>query len=121
MAIVFLRSGLSNRLSGFAEYLNKSTKVYIEGGLRTRKWTNDKGLDRYITEIYASSMQILGHASRTEIEKSEAVKPIPQHTKLPKLTVMPDDHIELCWKNCTTRLRRYQPDKPSTISKKCKT
>ena len=66
-------------------------------------------------------MQILDHASRTYIEKSEAVKPIPQHTKLSKLTVMPDDHIELCWKNCTTKLRMYQSDKSSIISKKCKT
>lgn len=39
-------------------------------------------------------MQILGHASRTDIENSEAVKPIPQHTKLSKLTVMPDDYID---------------------------
>jgi len=95
VAIVFLRPELSNRVGGVAaEYLNKDTKVYIEGRLRTRKWTDDKGLDRYITEIYASSMQILSHASRTDIEKSEAVKTIIQHTKLSKLTVMPDDHID---------------------------
>ena len=95
MAIVFLRPELSNRVGGVAaEYLNKNTKVYIEGGLRTRKWTDDKGLDRYITEIYASSMQMLGHASRIDTQKSEVAKPISQKPWLPKPTVMPDDGID---------------------------
>lgn len=95
MAIVFLRPRLSNRLGSVAaEYLNKNTKVYIEGGLRTRKWTDDKGLDRYITEIYASSMQMLGHATITDTQKPEVAKPISQKPWLPKLTVMPDDPID---------------------------
>jgi len=42
-----------------AEYLKKGSKVYIEGSLRTRKWQDQSGNDRYITEIIASSMQML--------------------------------------------------------------
>ncbi len=42
-----------------SEYLKKGSKVYIEGSLRTRKWQDQSGNDRYITEIIASSMQML--------------------------------------------------------------
>ena len=42
-----------------AEYLKKGSKVYIEGSLRTRKWQDQSGNDRYITEIIANSMQML--------------------------------------------------------------
>ena len=86
---------LFNRLGEVAaEYLNKGSKVYIEGSLRTRKWTDDNGLDRYITEIYASSMQMLGNSSRTETQKPEAVIPTPQKPWLPKPNVMPDAPID---------------------------
>ncbi|HEU4593056.1 MAG TPA: single-stranded DNA-binding protein [Steroidobacteraceae bacterium] len=42
------------------EYLKKGSKVYIEGSLRTRKWQDKQGNDRYTTEIVASEMQMLG-------------------------------------------------------------
>ena len=34
------------------EFLTKGSKVYVEGQLKTRKWTDDKGIDRYVTEIH---------------------------------------------------------------------
>ncbi len=43
-----------------AEYLRKGSQVYIEGKLRTRKWTDKQGNDRYSTEIVADEMQMLG-------------------------------------------------------------
>jgi len=43
-----------------AEYLRKGSQVYIEGKLRTRKWTDQQGNDRYTTEIIADEMQMLG-------------------------------------------------------------
>ncbi len=43
-----------------AEYLRKGSQVYIEGRLRTRKWQDKQGNDRYTTEIVASDMQMLG-------------------------------------------------------------
>jgi single-strand DNA-binding protein len=43
-----------------AEYLRKGSQVYIEGKLRTRKWQDKEGKDRYTTEIIANEMQMLG-------------------------------------------------------------
>lgn len=43
-----------------AEYLKKGSQVYIEGKLRTRKWQDKEGQDRYSTEIVADRMQLLG-------------------------------------------------------------
>ena len=43
-----------------AEYLRKGSQVYIEGKLRTRKWQDRDGNDRYTTEIIADQMQMLG-------------------------------------------------------------
>jgi single-strand DNA-binding protein len=45
------------------EYLRKGSKVYIEGRLRTRKWQDQNGQDRYTTEINADEMQMLDRAS----------------------------------------------------------
>jgi single-strand DNA-binding protein len=41
------------------EYLKKGSKVYVEGSLRTRKWTDQSGQDKYTTEIVANEMQML--------------------------------------------------------------
>ncbi|HEY1284347.1 MAG TPA: single-stranded DNA-binding protein [Steroidobacteraceae bacterium] len=43
-----------------AEYLRKGSQVYIEGSLRTRKWTDKQGTERYSTEIVGNDMQMLG-------------------------------------------------------------
>jgi single-strand DNA-binding protein len=43
-----------------AEYLRKGSQVYLEGSLRTRKWQDKDGSDRYSTEIVANEMQMLG-------------------------------------------------------------
>jgi len=49
------------RLSEIAgEYLKKGSQVYVEGSLRTRKWTDKEGQDKYTTEIVADRMQMLG-------------------------------------------------------------
>ena len=42
------------------EYLKKGRPVYIEGRLKTRKWQDKDGNDRYTTEIVAETMQLLG-------------------------------------------------------------
>jgi single-strand DNA-binding protein len=50
-----------NRLAEVAaEYLRKGSQVYIEGKLRTRKWQDKSGQDRWTTEIIADEMQMLG-------------------------------------------------------------
>ena len=50
------------------QYLKKGSQVYIEGRLRTRKYTDKEGIDRYATEIIADTMQMLG--SRQEGQQS---------------------------------------------------
>ncbi len=45
------------------EYLKKGSQVYIEGKLRTNKWQDQSGQDRYTTEILANEMQMLGGRS----------------------------------------------------------
>ena len=41
-------------------YLKKGSQVHVEGHLRTRKWTDKDGVERYTTEIIAETMQMLG-------------------------------------------------------------
>ena len=49
-----------DRLAEIAgQYLKKGSKVYIEGSLRTRKWQDKNGNDRYTTEVRANEMQML--------------------------------------------------------------
>ncbi|MBB2918651.1 single-stranded DNA-binding protein [Cupriavidus alkaliphilus] len=43
-----------------AQYLRKGSSVYIEGRIRTRKWQDQSGQDKYSTEIVADQMQMLG-------------------------------------------------------------
>ncbi|WP_343591169.1 single-stranded DNA-binding protein [Paracidovorax wautersii] len=42
------------------QYLRKGSQVYVEGSLRTRKWTDQSGQEKYTTEIRADTMQMLG-------------------------------------------------------------
>ncbi|WP_311222216.1 MULTISPECIES: single-stranded DNA-binding protein [unclassified Acidovorax] len=42
------------------QYLRKGSQVYVEGSLRTRKWTDQAGVEKFTTEIRADSMQMLG-------------------------------------------------------------
>ncbi|MDB5752845.1 MAG: single-stranded DNA-binding protein [Ramlibacter sp.] len=51
----------NGRLAEIAgEYLRKGSQVYLEGTLRTRKWTDKDGVEKYTTEIRADQMQMLG-------------------------------------------------------------
>lgn len=47
------------------QYLKKGSQVYIEGSLKTRKWKDQSGQDRYTTEIVANEMTMLGSKSST--------------------------------------------------------
>ena len=51
----------NGRLAEIAgQYLRKGSQVYVEGSIRTRKWTDQSGQERYSTEIRADQMQMLG-------------------------------------------------------------
>ncbi|MFO1361235.1 MAG: single-stranded DNA-binding protein [Burkholderiales bacterium] len=55
------RIAFFGRLAEIAgQYLKKGSQVYVEGRIRTRKWQDKEGQDRYSTEIVADSMQLLG-------------------------------------------------------------
>lgn len=67
--IVIFSQGL---VSVVKNYVKKGSKLYIEGQLQTRKWTDNNGVDRYITEVvlqnFNSNLQLL-----SKVEKQESV------------------------------------------------
>lgn len=72
-----------NRLAEIAgEYLRKGAKVYVEGSLRTRKWQDQGGAERYMTEIVASEMQMLDGRGGPQANAGGSAMPkaMPQHS-----------------------------------------
>lgn len=69
--VEYVRIVLYRRLAEIAgQYLHKGSQVYIEGRLKTRKWQDNNGQDRYTTEIQGDNLQILG--GRQEEQKQQA-------------------------------------------------
>lgn len=64
------------------KYLSKGDKVYIEGRLKTRKWMDDKGLERYSTEIHCTDFTFLT-AKGESGSMSNSNQPAPQKTETP--------------------------------------
>lgn len=62
------------------QYLRKGSQVYVEGRLKTRKWQDQNGQDRYTTEIQGDVMQMLGGKGGD----NQAQQPNPQAQKRPK-------------------------------------
>ncbi|MDR6768658.1 single-strand DNA-binding protein [Acidovorax delafieldii] len=58
------------------QYLRKGSQVYVEGSLRTRKWTDQSGVEKYSTEIRADSLQMLG-ARQDAAAPAPAARPAP--------------------------------------------
>lgn len=55
---------LFNKLAEIAgEYIKKGSKVYLEGSIKTRKWQDQQGQDRYTTEIVGNELQMLDRRS----------------------------------------------------------
>jgi len=73
-----------------AKYLNKGSQVYIEGRIQTRNYEDSDGVKRYITEIVASRMQMLGAKPGSDEEEegqaaqAEAPKPAGKRRGRPK-------------------------------------
>ena len=77
------RIAFFNRLAEIAgEYLKKGSKVYIEGALRTRKWQDQSGADRYTTEIIASELQMLDSRGGTDQAPQPSQSQEPQVTQV---------------------------------------
>ena len=80
------RVGFFGKLAEIAgQYLKKGSQVYIEGSLRTRKWQDKDGQDRYTTEIRADVMKMLG--SKGDGQQSE-----PQQRQQPTQRQQPPKH-----------------------------
>ena len=63
----------SNRLGEIAQqYLKKGSKVYIEGKLKTRQWTDQNGQERYTTEISASELQMLDSKGDSNYQQNQS-------------------------------------------------
>lgn len=70
---------LYRRLAEIAgQYLHKGSQVYIEGRLKTRKWQDNNGQDRYTTEIQGDNLQMLGgRQDEPKQAKQSKAKPEP--------------------------------------------
>ena len=66
------------------QYLKKGSQVYIEGSLRTRKWTDKDGVERYTTEIRCDDMKMLGgrpQGSRSDSSDDSGYAPAPRNNE----------------------------------------
>ena len=77
--VEYIRIVLYRRLAEIAgQYLHKGSQVYIEGRLKTRKWQDGNGQDRYTTEIQGDNLQMLGgRQDEPKQAKSSKAKPNP--------------------------------------------
>src|SRR3954466_7800978 len=76
------RIAFFGRLAEIAgEYLKKGSQVYVEGRIRTRKWQDKEGQDRYSTEIVADSMQMLGSRAGSGEPRADGASPRSSQTK----------------------------------------
>lgn len=77
--VEYVRIVLYRRLAEIAgQYLTKGSQVYIEGRLKTRKWQDSNGQDRYTTEIQGDNLQMLGgRQDEPKQAKASKAKPNP--------------------------------------------
>jgi single-stranded DNA-binding protein len=77
--VEYVRIVLYRRLAEIAgQYLHKGSQVYIEGRLKTRKWQDNNGQDRYTTEIQGDNLQMLGgRQDEPKQAKPSKAKPEP--------------------------------------------
>jgi single-strand DNA-binding protein len=69
------------------EYLVKGTQVYIEGRIRTRKFEDRQGNQRYITEIIADKLKILERKSQQDLESKEKISTLEAKNDLEEITL----------------------------------
>ena len=71
--VEYVRIVLYRRLAEIAgQYLTKGSQVYIEGRLKTRKWQDNNGQDRYTTEIQGDNLQMLGGRNQDAAQNQPA-------------------------------------------------
>jgi len=80
------------------QYLKKGSQVYVEGSLRTRKYTDKDGVEKYATDIKADSMQMLGgrqdgSAPAPAPRQAPSSQPAPDAPRAPNFADMDDSDM----------------------------
>lgn len=74
------------------KYVKKGTKLYLEGSIRTRKWADNQGAERYTTEIVANEMQMLDARGQSMTDEAPAqAAPAAQPAPQPQAALADDD------------------------------
>ena len=83
----WVRVGFFGKLAEIAgQYLRKGSQVYVEGSLRTRKWQDKEGKDRYTTDLIVGEMQMLSGKPSGD---QESGRPAPVSSTQPATTSKP--------------------------------
>lgn len=77
------------------KYLTKGDKVYIEGRIKTRKWTDDKGMERYSTEIQCTDFTFLTNKNEQQAQPSSTPTVASQPQQTAPNTAVSDDKDDL--------------------------
>ena len=77
------------------KYLTKGDKVYIEGRIKTRKWTDDKGMERYSTEIQCTDFTFLTNKNEQQSQQPSVPTTNIQTQQTEQKSVLPDEDDDL--------------------------
>lgn len=80
------------KLAEVAErYVRKGTQLFIEGKIKTEKYSGNDGVEKYVTKVYASSMQLLGNKQDGQSSPAPAPQQRPQYATTPIVDDLPPD------------------------------
>lgn len=71
------------------KYVQKGSQLYIEGKLRTRSWEDQQGNKRYVTEILADKIELLGKKDTNQQQPQQSSAPVQQRPQQQQTTAMP--------------------------------
>lgn len=71
------------------KYVQKGSQLYIEGKLRTRSWEDQQGNKRYVTEILADKIKLLGKKDTNQQQPQQSSAPVQQRPQQQQTTAMP--------------------------------
>ena len=71
------------------KYVQKGSQLYIEGKLRTRSWEDQQGNKRYVTEILADKIELLGKKDNNQQQPQQSSAPVQQRPQQQQTTAMP--------------------------------
>ncbi|TDR28959.1 single-stranded DNA-binding protein [Hydromonas duriensis] len=92
-------SAFGRRAEIIAEFVKKGDPIFVEGPMRTHKWVDDKGIERYTTEVIANNIQLLASKPKDKDWADSVANGIPPHlkdngTEAPPLDDIPMDELD---------------------------